>query len=71
MSQRWIGSPQRDGAKLIAEAADIRRQSRTICAALSRIRQAYAEPGDNAFHLALGTVVREYFRTSKNEFIRS
>ena len=25
----------------------------------------YGEPGDNAFHLALGALVREYFRTSK------
>jgi hypothetical protein len=71
MSQRWIGSPRRDGAKLIAEAADHQAAKPHDCNALSRIRQAYAEPGDNAFHLALGTLVREYFRTSNNEFIRS
>jgi len=57
--------------KLTAEGADIRRQSCTIFNALSRLRQGYGEPGDNAFHLALGALVREYFRTSKNEFIRS
>jgi hypothetical protein len=57
--------------QLIAEGADISRQSRTISSALSRFRQGYGEPGDNAFDLALGPLVREYFRTSKNEIIRS
>jgi len=46
--------------KLIAEGADIRRQRGTI----------FQRVEDNAFHLALGAFVRDYFRTSKNEFIR-
>jgi hypothetical protein len=62
---------QKTMPKLIAEGADIRRQSRTISNALSRLRQGYGEPGDNAFHLALGAFVREYFRNSKNEIIHS
>ena len=60
MSQRWIGFSE-DDAQAIAEGADIR----------SAKPHDFQRVEDNAFHLALGAVVREYFRTSKNEFIRS
>jgi hypothetical protein len=46
--------------KLTAEGADIRRQAPLD----------FQRVEDNAFHLALGAFVREYFRTSNNEFIR-
>ena len=45
--------------KLSAEGADIRQP------------HDFQLVEDNAFHLALGAFVREYYRTSKNEFIRS
>jgi hypothetical protein len=60
MSQRWTGSPRRDDAQ-----SNCRR--RRYQAAKPHDSQRVK---DNAFHLALGALVREYFRNSKNEVIR-
>ena len=72
MSQRWIGFSEDDAQ------ANRRRRGYQATEPLDfqRVeRKAPWEPRsfteDNAFHLALGAFVREYFRTSKNEFIRS
>jgi hypothetical protein len=48
--------------KLTADGGGYQLAERAISDALSRLRQGYGEPGDNAFHLALGAFVREYSR---------
>jgi len=60
MSQRWIDFSE-DGAQA-------NRRRRGYQAAKPHDFQRVE---DNAFRLALSALVREYFRTSKNEFIRS
>jgi hypothetical protein len=51
MSLRWIAFSEDDGRR-IAEGANIERQIRMGCQGVE----------NNAFHLALSTVIREYFR---------
>jgi len=60
ISQGWIGFSEDDAQ------ANRRRGGYQATEPLD-----FQRVEDNAFHLALGAFVREYFRTSKNEFIRS
>ena len=61
MSQRWNDSPRRDHAQ-----SNCRRRRYQAAKPNN-----YQRVEDNALHLAFGALVREYFRNSKNEFIRS
>ena len=71
MSQRWIGWKARPLLRIRYGSEDDAQVDRRRGEYQAAKPHDFQRVEDNALHLALGALVREYFRTSKNEFIRS